>query len=432
MFRKFKQNLVFMYTLSTGLILTLIVILAFLFTYVSQANRRESNFQNLLFTLTSRLQTDSTFNDSYLAEMELQNQLMIHIEENGQALFFPGSYVTGKNRSLLLNLAGKQAETEGIYKNSQPISSDMLKSSVFHIQDGSHGSWLGNVLVLRTSDGHKKMVLLSDETPDKISLLKTSLFYLLMDLAGILLLYLTGRRFVRRTTAPLEETYQKQQEFIASASHELRSPLAVIQANADAIADIPSEGPRLLPIIRKECDRGSALIKNLLLLANVDRNDFVPQRQNLEIDELLLYILEMYVPVFKAKGGILLLELPNETLPSVKADPEICRQIFSVLLENALSYGLRDETGNKVKLKAEKTAKTLSVAVIDYGMGIPDEDKERVFERFYKGDPSRNKKDHFGLGLSIARQLSELQGFALKVADTQGGGCTFIVKFSID
>ena len=87
------------------------------------------------------------------------------------------------------------------------------------------------------------MILLSDETQNRRSILKTGLLYLLMDLIGIFLLYLSGRRFVLRSTQPLEETYEKQRDFVSAASHELRSPLAVIQANASAIQDAPWESP---------------------------------------------------------------------------------------------------------------------------------------------------------------------------------------------
>ena len=92
MFHKFKQNLIFLYTLTTGLILTLVVFMAFLFSAFSQNNRREAAFQNNLFSLTSKLQTDSQFTDAYLAEMELRNGLLIYIEENGHPLFFPGAW----------------------------------------------------------------------------------------------------------------------------------------------------------------------------------------------------------------------------------------------------------------------------------------------------------------------------------------------------
>lgn len=431
MFHKFKQNLIFLYTLTTGLILTLVVFMAFLFSAFSQNNRREAAFQNNLFSLTSKLQTDSQFTDAYLAEMELRNSLLIYIEENGHPLFFPGAWEPDGGRDALLDRAAAEAKKEGIYEGSQPISSDLLKSSVFRIKGAHYDTWLGNVLIIRTDSGYKKMILLSDETQNRRSILKTGLLYFLMDLSGIFLLYLSGRRFVLRSTQPLEETYEKQRDFVSAASHELRSPLAVIQANASAIQDAPWESPRLLAVIQSECDRGSALIKNLLLLATADSKSLSLHKQNLEIDDLLLHLLELYEPVFLAKNARLLLELPEETLPYVQGDPQLCLQIFTILLDNAAAYGLEQNSRRKVLLKADCCSGSVCVSVTDYGVGIPDDNKLQIFDRFYRGDRSRSHKEHFGLGLSIAAELANAQGLDLDVQDTPGGGCTFVVRFHV-
>lgn len=121
MFHKFKQNLILLYTLTTGLILTLVVFMAFLFSAFSQNNRREAAFQNNLFTLTSKLQTDSQFTDAYLAEMELRNGLLIYIEENGHPLFFPGAWEPDGGRDALLDRAAAEAKKEGIYEAPSPF-----------------------------------------------------------------------------------------------------------------------------------------------------------------------------------------------------------------------------------------------------------------------------------------------------------------------
>lgn len=89
MFPKLEKKFVFLYTLSTGLILTLILAAAFLFYLSSQSSRQNSVFQDHLFTLLSKLQTDSLFSDSYLAQLENKNHLAIYIEENGSPFFFP-------------------------------------------------------------------------------------------------------------------------------------------------------------------------------------------------------------------------------------------------------------------------------------------------------------------------------------------------------
>lgn len=478
MFPKLQKKLVFLYTLSTGLILTLILAAAFLIYVSSRGALWRSLFQEQIFTLTSRLQTDAVFTDSYLAQMENNNRLLIYLEGNTEPFFFPGAYPARTNRTLLFALAEEKAAEEGIFSDSHPISSNLLQSSVFQISGEKGDSYLGNVLVIRSSSGYKKLILLQDISGNKAMLLKTGLFYLFIDFGGILLFYFTGQWFVRRSLRPLEETYRKQQDFVAAASHELRSPLAVIQTTADAIADAPAESARLLAVIRKECRRGSALVKNLLLLASADQGSWAVQKQTFELDELLLELLELYEPLCHARNGELLLELPEAPLPAVHADPDLCRQIFTILLDNAAAYGLENaaayglendaayesenaaayepettaayesettaaygpkndaayependaEKPGTIRLQAEKDRAHVIVRVIDFGPGIPDAEKPLIFDRFYRHDRSRNKKEHFGLGLSIAAQLAEIQGITLEVQDTAGGGSTFVVR----
>lgn len=427
MFPKLEKKFVILYTLSTGLILTLILAVAFLSYLASQNSRQNSMFQDQLFTLMSRLQSDSIFSDSYLAQLEHKNHLAIYIEENGSPFFFPGSYQTRTERGKLFERAENLAAGEGIFPNSHPISSNLLQSSLLEIRGDEGDLYLGNILIIQTANGYKKLILLQDISGSQVQSIKTLIFYLVIDCIGILLLFLTGRWFVRRSLKPLEETYEKQQDFVAAASHELRSPLAVIQSTADAIADAPEEQGRLLDVIRKECRRGSSLVKNLLLLAAADQKQWAVKKVYFEMDEMLLSLLEVYEPLCVSKNGNLLLELPDESMPKVYADPALCRQIFMILLDNAVAYGL-GEDGGRIVLRATYLHPHVEVSVIDHGPGIPDGEKRLIFDRFYRQDQSRRQKEHFGLGLSVAAKLAEIQGVELDVRDTEGGGSTFRVK----
>lgn len=460
MFPRLRRKFVILYTLSTGLIMTFVLSAAFLFYVSSQENRQQSAFQELLFTLTAQLQTDSRFADSFLVQMEKNNRLLIYIEENDTPFFFPGAYKSRTKRDILFSRAEDAARKENIYSDSHPISSNLLQSSVFRIDGEERDTYLGNVLILRAASGYKKLILLQDISDSQNKLLETGCVYLLIDLSGILLLFLSGRWFVGRSLKPLEETYQKQQEFVAAVSHELRSPFAVIQTTAEAALSNPSEHGHGMSVIQKECRRGSTLIKNLLLLVTADQKEWAVREREFEIDELLLNLLELYEPILISKGGTLSLLLPDEPLPPVSADPDLCQQIFTILLDNAIAYALTDEScaneeneeacactqsqmcmqamparlaarGNKrqIILQAEVSLGCFIVRVIDHGPGIPDEEKARIFDRFYRSDRSRSKKEHFGLGLSIATALAGIQNLDLHVEDTKGGGSTFSVKF---
>ena len=481
MFPRLQRKFVILYTFSTGLIMTFILSVAFLFYVSSQDNRLRSAFQEHLFTLTAQMQTDSEFSDSFLAQMEQNNKLLIYIEENDIPFFFPGAFRSCTPRATLLTYAKNAAKKEYIYDDSHPISSNILQSSVFQITGDKKDTYLGNVLILRTSSGYKRLTLLMDITGYRHRLLDTGCIYLLIDLCGILLLFLSGRWFVSRSLKPLEETCQKQQDFVAAVSHELRSPFAVIRTTADAItanaiaadtvagsavsagavagsavsvdavagsavsADKVSVGAegynRGLTVIKDECRRGSSLIQNLLLLVTAEQKEWAVKKQDFEIDELLLNLLEIYEPLCRSKGGALLLILPQEPLPSVSADPDLCRQIFTILLDNAVAYALTDPLSTdadhaarntdryQILLRADISHGHICIRVTDHGPGIPDEEKTLIFDRFYRSDRSRNDKEHFGLGLSIAAALAKIQGLRLAAEDTEGGGSTFSLRF---
>lgn len=428
MFPELQKKLVRLYTFSTGMILTVILMVTLLFYLSSQQSRREASFSDHLFTLTSKLQTDSTFTDSYLAQLEIMHSLIIYIEENETPFFFPGTYEPRTDRRELFKKIKAMAATEGIYPNSHPISSNTLQSSVFEISGTRHDSYLGCIMITQTDAGYKKLILLQDITGSKMRLARNIFLYLLIDILGIFLLFLTGRSFVNRSLKPLEEMYLKQQDFTASASHELRSPLAVIRTAADAAAHTPGQQEKFLNIIKDECQRGNTLVKNLLLLSSAQQENWNVNMQYFELDEMLLHLMELYEPLCNAKDGTILLCLPEETLPPVYADPELCLQIFTILLDNAIAYGLPN--AGKLVLGASRSHSLTTVCVTDFGPGISDEEKTLIFDPFYRRDKSRNEKTHFGLGLSIAARLAKLQHIKLQVRDTEGRGSTFEVIFS--
>lgn len=114
--------------------------------------------------------------------------------------------------------------------------------------------------------------------------------------------------------------------------------------------------------------------------------------------------------------------LPDMELPRIHCDKSRVIQILTILLDNAITYTLPD---GMIDLEIFIKKRNVCYLVADHGNGIPDEEKERIFDRFYQSDKSRKEKEHFGLGLSIARELTELQKGKLTLTDTPGGGCTF-------
>ena len=196
----------------------------------------------------------------------------------------------------------------------------------------------------------------------------------------------------------------------------------MIQASASAVRTSPENTDFMLTNIEKECTRMGNLIKDLLILAASDSKKWHLTLGNHDSDTLLLDVYETFEPVCRHNGITLNLTLPDMELPRIHCDKSRVIQILTILLDNAITYTLPD---GMIDLEIFVKKRNVCYLVADHGNGIPDEEKERIFDRFYQSDKSRKEKEHFGLGLSIARELTELQKGKLTLTDTPGGGCTF-------
>ena len=202
----------------------------------------------------------------------------------------------------------------------------------------------------------------------------------------------------------------------------------MIAANAAVLPEGARESAAA-GVITAECGRMSRLIGDLLLLASADANSWTVQLEPLELDTLLLNVYEAHAPVYRANGCALRLELPEDALPRMRGDGERLKQVLGILLDNALTYGVTDEQ-RMVELTATIQRQRTVICVTDHGTGLNAAQKAHVFDRFYRGDAARGGKEHFGLGLSIARELVALQKGTLELLDTPGGGCTFCMTLN--
>ena len=242
-------------------------------------------------------------------------------------------------------------------------------------------------------------------------------------MAAFALLSLFFWFFIARMLQPLEENRKKQMQFVASASHELRSPLAVILSNTDAVRSksIPAD-QQFLDTITEEGQRMSRLISDMLQLAGADNHTWNIHPCQVEMDTLLLQTWESFESLAHTRQLQWDILLPDDPVPLCCCDPERIRQLLSILIDNAFSY---TPPGGWVCLSLTYTSAGIRITVADNGPGIPDEKKQMVFERFYCVDSSHKNKAHFGLGLSIAQEIAKLHRGQIFLKDTPGGGSSF-------
>lgn len=248
--------------------------------------------------------------------------------------------------------------------------------------------------------------------------------FAVIDLTAIVLLLLFSWFYTGRMLTPIEKNRTKQIEFVASASHELRSPLAVMLSSADALA-VADEEDRLgfHEIIKAEGQRMSRLIQDMLSLASADNQSWSMHFEKISLDTMIPEVYERYQRLAKKKDLQLQINLPDcEEEPEVFCDGQRLEQVLGILFDNAVSY---TPMGGTIYLGYEKDGARWKLWVADSGPGIPDEWKKRIFDRFFRGDTSRKDKKHFGLGLSIAGEIVRLHKGKIWVEDREGGGSVF-------
>ncbi len=223
------------------------------------------------------------------------------------------------------------------------------------------------------------------------------------------------------TLARLEQLFNAQRRFVADVSHELRTPLTVIQGNLDIIRRYGADRDSL-EAIDSESRRMTRMVGDLLLLAQADAGELPLVKQNLELDTL---VLEVYEQARVLSEGRVQVVLGKFEPVRVHGDPDRLKQLLLNLVSNALKYTPPEGT---VTLAVWPHNGHALVSVADTGEGIPEEDLPHIFDRFYRVDKARARRQGgVGLGLSIAHWIATAHGGRIIVHSRLGVGTTFTV-----
>lgn len=206
--------------------------------------------------------------------------------------------------------------------------------------------------------------------------------------------------------ARMRTSYQSQIRFVSDASHELRTPIAVIQGYANMLDRWGREDKEILDesiaSIKSEAENMNRLVENLLFLARGDSGRTVLRLENININELLCDIYDEFVMIDTEHEFILDLRADI----TAQADISLIKQCLRILVDNAVKYS---PNKTDIILRLQKhDEETFSIDVQDYGMGIKKDDADKIFERFYRSDPARTRANGgSGLGLSIAKWIAD-------------------------
>ena len=228
---------------------------------------------------------------------------------------------------------------------------------------------------------------------------------------------------------PVEKTWSQQKQFIADASHELKTPLTVLLANMDILennkSDTIQSQIKWIQASKQEAKQMKNLIEEMLFLAKSDANRIDNSKSTINVsDTLFSLILSMEVIAFEKNVIINYASTIDDNLYTIANEKQLM-SLLSILLENACKYAY-EETSITVKLKREQSK--IKFEINNYGPVIPKNDIAHIFERFYRVDKSRNKEHGgYGLGLSIAKKITDENNMKISVESSVEKGTTFKV-----
>lgn len=261
-------------------------------------------------------------------------------------------------------------------------------------------------------------------------------FFILFFTSLISLIFLSWNRKleeeVHKKTEQLENSNQRLQklnrvknEFLSMVSHELKTPLTAMRTSSEFLREEDCDKEtqeEMLDLIIRNIDRQSRMVDDLLDISRIESGRMVFKKENINLKEIIDNAIQMMEPMATKHGISIERELDNG--PRVKADKDKLLRVFVNLLNNAIKFTANK--GENIKIKTEDTRDFVEISVIDRGIGIPEKEQEKIFEKFYQVDStSRRKVGGSGLGLAIIKGIIEGQGGSIRVKSEPGVGSTF-------
>ena len=362
-----------------------------------------------------------------------RNNISREIDENLYALIYGSKRPMPHTVNIVVDI-GSNGRIKAQFGNYESImTNDNLQEVVSNILKSNKLS--GNVKI---ADSNYSYLIGNGIFGTKIAFIETSqydtvLLQLVKSLVAIGLISLIGLLFIsiyltNKSIIPIKEAFEKQKQFIADASHELKTPLAIIKTNTSLVLSHPEDTiknqTKWINYINSQADRMSELISEMLSLAKMDvaenKLTLVPNNMSIIIESMIL----MFDAVIYENNINLETNISKDL--HINGDKESLKKLFSIIMDNAIKY--TDKNGSiTVSLFSDKNK--VKMIIRNTGEGIAPEDLERVFERFYRVDKSRDRETGgYGLGLSIASSIVKEHRGKIYARSKVGSFTSFIVE----
>lgn len=274
---------------------------------------------------------------------------------------------------------------------------------------------------LATINGQKQLIVL-DERLDIMSARSVLRTTALIAAISCLLLCIAAVFLIRRMIRPVQESFDRQRQFVWDASHELKTPLAVIGANADVLQGEIGEN-EYLGYIRSEVTRTDKLVQNLLMLARMDQGTVKASLERIDLGRTVEGVALPFESTAFEEGKEFEIHIQDGVF--CMGDASMLQQLTVILLGNAFKYS---HSQGKIRIEVKPHGRGGEIRVANTGEGIAAKDLERIFDRFYRADTSRGREtEGYGLGLSIARKIVEEHHGKIRAQSDPEGETVFTV-----
>ena len=262
---------------------------------------------------------------------------------------------------------------------------------------------------LQKKQGRRYLMLISP-APALQATIPAIVLCIFLLFGGLILFTFSSRIISRWLTQPIEDMISSEKKFISNASHELKTPLAVIRANTQLLQKEISADNKHLEYIHQETERMIVLVNKMLTLVRLDTAQNQAQPKRFRVDEALYDIIYPMESVAYEKKICMTADIQEEMY--IDGSEDQIQNLLSILLNNAISY--TPEYG-EIVIRAYIQAKKFYLKVANSGDPIPEEIRDRLFERFFRADEAREDNGHYGLGLSIASSIAANHGGRIRV-----------------
>lgn len=332
-----------------------------------------------------------------------------------------GDVVTIDHFLCFANAEGTLMRLDGTENYTEDDAQTLLD---YVLEKGKTDGWYGSLQYFRKDYDRGTLVVFSDRSAEQLLLHKVLLVSILVFLLMEGVVFLLTMLLTKRAMRPMQETFERQRQFISDAGHELKTPLTIISANVDILHDEIGEN-KWLSYIQSQAERMRVLVGEMMNLTKLEMGDKEKDFVDFSLSEAVSgAALPFEGQAFEQEKQ---LELEIQEDISYHGNPDQIKQLVGIFMDNALKYS-KEHGEIRVTLQQVQNKKTLKV--YNTGKGIPESEKEKIFQRFYRSDASRARATGgYGLGLSIAQSIADAHKIRIQVESEYEHWICFILTF---